>query len=147
MIVSPGGHPKDINIYQAQKGMAHAAAVTKDGGTMILCAACPEGSGSIDYETWMMKPAMCSHKAVFERFEREGFRVGRHKAFQVSRDAARVHTMLVSDLDDDFVRALLLHPQPDLQTAIDRALALLPRDARIGLMPAANATMAVLQSN
>ena len=146
MIVSPGGHPKDINIYQAQKGMAHAAAVTKDGGVMILCAACPEGSGSSDYETWMMNLSVRSHEAVFERFEREGFRVGRHKAFQVSRDAARVRTMLVSDLDDDFVRALLLHPQPDLQTAIDVAVAMLPRDTRIGVMPAANATMAVVGS-
>ncbi len=145
MIASPGGHPKDINIYQAQKGMAHAAAVTKSGGVLILCAACPEGSGSIDYETWMMNPPMRSHEAVFERFEREGFQVGRHKAFQVSRDAARCHTMLVSELDEEFVRALLLHPQPELQTAIDRALEKLPCDARIGVMPAANATMAVLQ--
>lgn len=146
MIASPGGHPKDINIYQAQKGMAQAAAVIKSGGLLILCAACPEGSGSPDYEHWMLNPPMRSHEAVFERFEREGFRVGRHKAFQVSRDAARIHTMLVSDLEDDFVRALLLHPQPDLQTAINRALEMLPRDARIGVMPAANATMAVLQS-
>ena len=53
--------------------------------------------------------------------------------------------MLVSGLEDDFARALL-HPQPDLQTAIDRALELLPNDARIGVMPAANATMAVLQT-
>jgi len=146
MIASPGGHPKDINIYQAQKGMAHAAAITNVGGVMILCAACPEGSGSIDYESWMMNPPMRSHEAVFERFEREGFRVGRHKAFQVSRDAARIHTMLVSEQSDDFVRKLLLHPQPDLQTAIDRALETLPREARIGLMPAANATMPVLQT-
>ncbi len=144
MIAAPGGHPKDINIYQAQKGLAHAAAVTKSGGILILCAACPEGSGSIDYESWMMNPPMRNHEAVLERFEREGFQVGRHKAFQVSRDAARVHTMLVSELDDEFVRALLLHPQPDLQTAIDRALEKLPNDARIGVMPAANATMAVL---
>jgi len=144
MIASPGGHPKDINIYQAQKGLAHAAAVTKSGGVLILCAACPEGSGSIDYEAWMMNPPMRSHEAVLERFEREGFQVGRHKAFQVSRDAARVHTVLVSELDDEFVRALLLHPQPDLQTAIDRALEKLPCDARIGVMPVANATMAVL---
>ena len=147
MIASPGGHPKDINIYQAQKGMAQAAVVTKVGGIMILCAACPEGSGSIDYETWIMNPPMRSHEAVFERFEREGFRVGPHKAFQISRDAARIHTMLVSDLDDDLVRVLLLHPQPDLQTAIDRALERLPSDARIGVMPAANATMADLESN
>ena len=52
--------------------------------------------------------------------------------------------MLVSALDEEFVRALLLHPQPDLQTAIGRALERLPSDARIEVMPAANATMAVL---
>lgn len=144
MIASPGGYPKDINIYQAQKGMAQAAAVTQSGGLLILCAACPEGSGSRDYETWMTQPPMRSHEAVFERFEREGFQVGRHKAFQVSRDAARVHTMLVSEQRDDFVRALLLHPQPNLQKAIERALEMLPPDARIGVMPAANATMPVL---
>ncbi len=147
MIVSPGGHPKDINLYQAQKGMAHAAAVTRAGGIMIVCAACPEGSGSVEYERWMMDPPMRSHKAVLERFEREGFQVGRHKAFQVSRDAGRIHTMLVSEQSADFARALLLHPQPDLQAAIDRALEQLPGDARIGVMPAANATMAGLQSN
>ena len=54
VIVSPGGHPKDINIYQSQKAMAHAAAVIKPGGRMILCAACPEGSGNREYENWMM---------------------------------------------------------------------------------------------
>ncbi len=146
MIASPGGHPKDINIYQAQKGLAHAAAVTREGGILILCAACPEGSGSAAYESWMMNPPMRSHEAVIERFEREGFRVGRHKAFQISRDASRIHTMLVSELDDDFARTLLLNPQPDLQTAIDLALDRLPSDARIGVMPAANATMAALSS-
>ena len=144
MIASPGGHPKDINIYQSQKGMAHAASVTRDGGRMILCAACPEGSGNADYETWMADPRIRSHADVFERFERDGFQVGRHKAFQVSRDAARIHTSLVSQLDADFVRALLLQPQADLQSAIDEALAQLPRTARIGVMPAANATIPVL---
>lgn len=146
MIASPGGHPKDINIYQSQKGLAHAASVTKTGGSLILCAACPQGSGSADYESWMAQPGMRSHGDVLEIFEREGFRLGAHKAFQVSRDAARLRAALVSELDDEFLRRLLLHPQPDLQTAIDRALELLPSDARIGVMPYANATMPVIQS-
>lgn len=144
MIASPGGHPKDINIYQSQKGLAHAASVTRTGGSLILCAACPAGSGSADYESWMMRPRIRSHGDVLEEFAREGFRVGRHKAFQVSRDAARVHVTLVSELDDAFVRKLLLAPGADLQTAIDRALEQLPGDARIGVMPAANATMPVM---
>ncbi len=144
MIVSPGGHPKDINLYQSQKGMAHAAAVTKTGGAMILCAACPEGSGSQSYEAWMMDPQIKRHADVFARFADEGFRVGPHKAFQVSRDASRIHTVIVSELDDALVRRLLLHPMPDLQTAIDRALERLPRRPRIGVMPAANATIPLL---
>ena len=144
MIASPGGHPKDINIYQSQKGMAQAASVTRSGGRMILCAACPEGSGNSDYESWMADPRIRGHADVFERFERDGFQVGRHKAFQVSRDAARIHTSLVSELDADFARALLLHPQSDLQSAIDEALEQLPGAVRIGVMPAANATIPTL---
>ena len=144
MIVSPGGHPKDINIYQSQKGMAHAAAVTKEGGAMILCAACPEGSGSQSYEDWMLDERIKHHGDVFERFAREGFQVGPHKAFQVSRDACRIHVSLISELADDFVRRLLLRPMPDLQTAIDRALEHLPPAPRIGVMPAANATIPLL---
>ena len=33
VIASPGGHPKDINLYQAQKALAHAARIAKPGGT------------------------------------------------------------------------------------------------------------------
>ncbi|MCY4537708.1 MAG: nickel-dependent lactate racemase [Chloroflexi bacterium] len=146
MIASPGGHPKDINIYQSQKGLAHAASATRSGGELILCAACPQGSGSADYENWMMQPGIRTHRDVLERFAREGFAVGRHKAFQVARDAARARVTLVSELDDAFVRKLLLEPGAELQTAIDCALELLPREARIGVMPAANATMPVLRS-
>ena len=144
MIASPGGHPKDINIYQAQKGLAHAASVTRDGGELVLCAACPEGSGNADYERWMLAGAFGSHDAVLQAFAAEGFRVGRHKAFQVSRDAARVKLALISELEDEFARALLLNPQRDLQEAIDRALEKLPAGARVAVMPYANATMPVV---
>ena len=143
-IVSPGGHPKDINIYQSQKGMAHAAMVTKTGGMMILCAACPGGSGNQDYESWMTNPKIASHDEVLAQFARDGFQVGRHKAFQVSRDAARIDITLVSDIKDNLARTLLLEREPDLQTAIDKALIRLPAGARIGVMPYANATMPVL---
>lgn len=145
MIVSPGGHPKDINVYQAQKGLAHAALVTKPGGTVILAAACPEGTGSQTYENWILDEGMVSHQAVFERFEREGFHIGAHKAFQISRDAARVRVLMFSDMDADFVRKLLLNPVENLQSALDAVLPDLPAGARIGIMPVANATIPALQ--
>ncbi len=145
MLVSPGGHPKDINVYQSQKALAHAALVTKPGGTVILAAACPEGTGSDTYEHWILDERMVSHAAVFERFEREGFRIGAHKAFQISRDAARLRVLWLSDMEADFVRKLLLNPIESLQAALDSILPELPTAARIGIMPAANATIPTLK--
>ncbi|RME97807.1 MAG: nickel-dependent lactate racemase, partial [Chloroflexi bacterium] len=124
LLVSPGGHPKDINVYQSQKGLAHAARVVRPGGTIILAAACPEGSGSSKYENWVQ--GKTSHAQVFADFEAEGFRVGPHKAFQISRDAANVRVLLVSDMADDFVRSLLLEPVSNIQAALAQVLPSLP---------------------
>lgn len=143
MIVSPGGHPKDINMYQAQKALAHATQVMKAGGTVILAAACPEGSGSDSYENWVAGKQ--SHEDVLGSFAREGFKVGPHKAFQLSRDSSKVRVMLVSEMPDELARKLLFHPIPSLDKAIEIALRDLPADRRVGIMPVANATIAALK--
>jgi len=139
MISSPGGHPKDINLYQAQKGLAHAALVTKPGGTIILVAACPEGTGSPHYEEWM--PDKTSYEDVFRQFSAEGFRIGPHKAYQIARDALKVRFMFFSELDITLARALLLNPVTDLQAALDSALAELQPGNRIGVLPHASSTI------
>jgi nickel-dependent lactate racemase len=142
VLASPGGHPKDICLYKAQKALAHAALITRDGGTVIVAAACPEGTGSAAYDRFM--EGMSSHEAVLRRFEHEPFQLGPHKAFQIARDATRVNTVLVSDMDAEHVRRLLLTPAHDLAETVRAALDRLPPDARIGIMPVANATIPVL---
>ena len=139
MISSPGGHPKDINLYQAQKGLAHAALITRAGGTVILAAACPEGSGSPHYEEWMAGKK--SHAEVLQCFRAEGFRIGPHKGFQIARDVVQTRLLFCSDLDERLSRALLLNPVKDLQTALDLALPALAPGERIGLMPHAASTI------
>jgi nickel-dependent lactate racemase len=144
MIVSAGGHPKDINLYQGQKALGHASRVTREGGTVILATACPEGTGSRAYEEWILTPGMTSHAAVLERYYREGYRIGPHKAWQISRDASRMRVLFLSDMAPDFVRRLLLEPVVDMADALALALPGLPATARIGIMPIANATIPVL---
>jgi nickel-dependent lactate racemase len=139
MIASPGGHPKDINLYQAQKALGHAARITREGGTIILVAACPEGTGSRSYEDWVT--GMSSHQAVLERFQREGFRIGPHKAFQIARDAVRRRVLMVTQMPPELVQKLLLSPCPSLEAALEIALQGLQPAARIGILPWANATI------
>jgi lactate racemase len=141
LIVSAGGSPKDINLYQGQKALGHASLIMKDGGTVILAAACPEGTGSASYEAWISDGKKHSHEDVFAHFKAEGFRVGPHKAYQISRDASRFRVLFITEMPPDFVRQLLLEPMPDLQRALDTALVSLPTDAHIGLMPYANSTI------
>lgn len=139
VITSPGGHPKDINLYQAQKALAHAARIAAPGAPMVLVAACPEGTGSESYEAWVH--GMPSHEAVLERFGAEPFRLGPHKAFQLARDCVRRTVQLVSEMSPQGVRALLLEPAADVDSALERVAHTLPSEARIAVLPIANATI------
>ena len=142
VIASPGGHPKDINVYQAQKALAHAARVSGPGGTIILVAACPEGSGSVSYESWVSGKK--SHQEVLGVFQREGYRIGPHKAFQIARDAVGRRVLLVTQMTAALAEKLLFKSCVSLDDALRLALTGLPRSTRIGIMPWANATIPTL---
>ncbi len=144
VIVSPGGHPKDINLYQAQKALAHAGLIAGKGAPIVLLAACPDGTGSEKYENWVRE--CTSNEEVLERFAREGFRVGPHKAFQIARDAAGRRVMLVSTMEPARVRRLLLEPMTSAQEAVDAMAASLPANAEVAVMPIANATVPRIRS-
>jgi nickel-dependent lactate racemase len=139
VIASPGGHPHDLNLYQSQKALSHSGQVTRDGGQVILAAACPEGIGSLEYEARMQ--GMRSHRDVLAHFAREPFHLGSHKAFLVSRDAARLRVLLVSDMSPARVRRMLLTPAASLREATEMALAELPTQGRVAVMPRASFTI------
>lgn len=54
VIVSCGGYPKDINLYQATKSLFHAASAVKQDGVLIFLAECREGGGSKDFFDWIV---------------------------------------------------------------------------------------------
>lgn len=145
VIVAPGGYPKDINLYQGQKALGHATPITRPGGTVILAAACPEGTGSAAYERWMLDGGFQSDAAVLERYAAEGYRIGPHKAWQIARDASVVRLMFVSDMPRELCERLLLNPYPSVDAALAVALADLPPAARVAIIPFANATIPVLR--
>lgn len=141
LIVSPGGHPKDINLYQSQKAITHAASITKDTGWVILLAACPEGPGSAGYEAFIKGKA--SQQEILDVFSETPFTVGPHKAFQIARDAVRVQLVLISEMPPQQVKGLLLTPStvPLLNQLLDFIVNRLPDNARIAVMPMGTSTM------
>ena len=142
VISSPGGHPKDINVYQSQKALASAVRVTRPGGTVILTAACPEGSGSSHYQDWIIDKK--SYADVLEAYQAEGFRIGPHKAFQFARDTAQTRLMFYSDMEAELAQSLLLNPVTNFQKAVNSALEDLQPGDRVAVLPHATSTIPYL---
>ena len=101
VVASPGGHPKDINLYQSQKALTHAGLIAKKNGVIILSAACPEGTGSHLFEDFMIN--MHNFNQVIEKFHQSEFHVGPHKAYQIAKQGLRNKIILVSEMAADQV--------------------------------------------
>ncbi len=138
VLVSQGGAPKDLNLYQTQKALDNAKNAVKDGGIIILIGSCREGLGERTFEEWMTT-APNAH-ALIERIGRE-FRLGGHKAAAIAMVLERAEVDLVSELDDDFVRSIFLTPYRTAQEALDRAFEKLGKNAKVLAMPYGGSTL------
>ena len=52
VITSNGGYPLDQNIYQSVKGMTTAESCVREGGVIIMVAACEDGHGGEAFYKW-----------------------------------------------------------------------------------------------
>jgi nickel-dependent lactate racemase len=118
IIVSAGGYPKDINMYQAQKALDNAAVAVKPGGQIIWVAQCPEGLGNQTFEQWMIGSTPAQ---ILERIQKD-FVLGGHKAAAIAQVLQKASILLVSDLPDELVRACSMEPYADIDTAFQAAL-------------------------
>uniref|UniRef100_A0A832MP12 Nickel-dependent lactate racemase n=1 Tax=Pseudothermotoga hypogea TaxID=57487 RepID=A0A832MP12_9THEM len=142
VIVSCGGFPKDINLYQAQKGLDNASHAVKDNGTIVLIAECREGFGERTFEEWMRKA-----KSPDEPLQwiRSNFVLGGHKAVGFCRVLKKTDIFLCSSMDENVVREIFMTPFSDPQRAVDAALEKHGKSASILFMPYANSTLPVLE--
>jgi nickel-dependent lactate racemase len=131
VIVSAGGYPKDINMYQAQKALDNAAMAVKPGGQIIWAAQCPEGLGHGTFEEWMVGSTPAQ---ILERIQQD-FVLGGHKAAAIARVQQGASILLVSALPEDLVRACNMQPYPDLQSALQAALGRAGNDPFITVIP------------
>ncbi len=138
VLVSQGGAPKDLNLYQTQKALDNAKHAVKDGGIIILIGSCKEGLGERTFEEWMTTAP--NARALIERIGRE-FKLGGHKAAAIAMVLERAEVDLVSELDDDFVRSIFLKPYKSAQEALDHAFVKLGSNAKVLAMPYGGSTL------
>lgn len=138
VVVSQGGSPKDLNLYQTQKALDNAKYAVKDGGVIVLVGACQEGLGESVFEEWLL-----SSKGPDELIERIGrdFQLGGHKAAAIALVQQRASIYLVSEMEPDFVQKLNMTPFSTVQAAFDVATKRMGDQSTVILMPYGGSTL------
>lgn len=138
VVASCGGYPKDINLYQSQKGLENASYAVKDSGSIILLAECKEGLGEATFEEWMVKAK--SPCDPIDWIQKE-FVLGAHKAAVVCMVLKRVKVYLVSKMDPNVVKDIFFIPADSAQNALDMAIKEYGNNAKVLVLPYANSTL------
>jgi nickel-dependent lactate racemase len=132
VVFAVGEAPLDINLYQLQKAQEHSAEAVADGGILIVTGACQEGVGSEYFvkqtENYPTPDSALSIKAMNDND------FGMHKLIKTARRLRKIKIWYVTKIDDKIIRKVYYEPKHSLQAALDDALALKGRNARVAIL-------------
>lgn len=139
VVVSPGGNPADLNLFQAYKAVDNALEVVKRGGIIVLVAELPDGHGNQDFYDWMVK--FSDLKAV-EREVRRNFVMGGAKAYYYMKALQKAQIVLVSSMPDYYATSVFrLKTARAVNDALSQAFTTAGRNAKVWAIPYGNYTL------
>ena len=144
VIVSAGGHPYDINLYQALKAINNSLDAIKRRGVIILVAECPEGHGNQVFTDWMEK---FSDLKQIEKEIKKRFLLGGHKAYYLTKALQKSTIILVSVLPECYtINTFKMKTASAVNDALRDAFELLGKNAKVYVMPHGSNTMPYYQN-
>jgi len=145
VIVSSGGHPHDIDLYQAHKGIDNALEAVKRGGVIICVAECPEGHGNQVFYEWMTR---FKELKDMETEVKRHFQLGGHKAYYLLKTLQRAQIILVSTMPEYYASGVFkLRTARALNDALRDAFDITGKDGKVWVMPHGNITLPVVKAS
>ncbi|MCW4024239.1 MAG: nickel-dependent lactate racemase [Candidatus Bathyarchaeota archaeon] len=145
VVVSAGGYPLDIDLYQAYKALDNCLDVVKRGGVIILVAQCPEGHGHQVFYDWMTR--FGGDLKAIEREIKRHFIMGGHKAYYLLKALQNHQIILVSSLPDYYATTIFkLKTSRAVNDALMEAWKLSGSASRVWVMPHGHDTLAMYKA-
>lgn len=130
-VISCGGQPKDINFIQSQKALDYGVNAVREGGTVILLAACPDGFGHPTFFDWFRYQNLDE----FESALRENYQINGQTAHATLSKARRFRVILISELSAEQTDSMGMAKAGSLQEAMEMAKIDLPHDPKTVIIP------------
>lgn len=138
VVVSAGGYPADLNLYQAHKAVDNVSDVVKRGGVIVLVAECPEGHGNQAFYDWMVK---YPDTKTIEREIKRNFVLGGHKAYFLLDALQHAKIILVSSMPDYYAAGVFrMKTAKGINEAISMAFDIAGSSAKVWTVPHGNLT-------
>jgi nickel-dependent lactate racemase len=132
VVVSAGGHPHDINLYQASKAIQNALEAVKRRGVIVLAAECPEGHGNEAFAEWMEK---FTDPKRLEKEIKKRFVLGGHKAYYINKALQKATIILLSVMPDCYaVNTFKMRTASAMNDALRDAFEVAGKNAKVYVM-------------
>ena len=116
--------------------MTAAEAAVKEGGVIIMAAACNDGHGGESFMKTIAQPISAGKiLAQIQATPKKDTVPDQWESQILARILARFSVVLISQADPELVRAMKMHPAEDLPQALEIAEALLGRPGSITVIP------------
>jgi len=144
VVVSSGGYPADVDLYQAYKAVDGVLDIVKRGGVIVLVAECPEGHGNQAFYDWMIRFADVKSA---EREIKRNFVLGGHKAYYLLDALQHVKIILVSAMPDYYAADIFkLKTARGVNEALNQAFEIAGKDSKVWTIPFGNFTLPELKT-
>ncbi len=138
VITSNGGYPLDQNLYQAVKGMSAAEATVRQGGVIIICAACNDGHGGEAFYNWFTEASGRPEKVMEKimRIESDCTIADQWEAQILARIQLKAQVIVVTDqCDPALVENMNMKVAATLTEAVRIAKSIVGEQATFTIVP------------
>jgi nickel-dependent lactate racemase len=137
VVMSCGGYPKDINFIQAHKSLHNAFYAVKPDGVILVLAECREGIGSSTFLEWFN----FDNDDEFRDNLKRNYQLNGTTALALKMKTHTTRVILVSNLPDELVKKLGMHPASNLREGWKLAQSMLPKNFSCYVVPNASLTL------
>lgn len=120
IVITVAPYPMDVDLYQSQKAIDNGKFALRRDGVLIFVSRCADGIGGKTF--FNLLSCASSPQEVLYAINKD-YKLGYHKAAKLAQIGVWARMMGVTELEDDLLRAVQMEPMPDIQTAVDEAIA------------------------
>ncbi|MEW6188335.1 MAG: nickel-dependent lactate racemase [Thermodesulfobacteriota bacterium] len=132
ILVSVVFPPLDLDLYQCQKPIEHGKMALKEDGILILVMACPQGPGPKDFQDLLLETGD-SKKARLLLYQ--PYQLGFHRIIRNIKFLEQGGEVWgITGVDEGLLSRTFIRPMPSLQEAVDKAISLKGKSARVHIL-------------